>query len=194
MSEYNETLYRNAANELIQDFKLVVSGGKMHDLCDIVEQLETQLAAAKGELSEAKETIEVLSDANASSGVLKRIVTKLRKRDYDLTLVKTELSELRKENEVDYSKLPETVERRDDMSRTGKLSVMRQDDGDIIVSIAKYDNTKDDASEVHYEDGWISVEFCSLFSGGGRSKHTLDALRFLMQAIQKDNEERAIDQ
>ena len=33
------------------------------------------------------------------------------------------------------------------------------------------------------------VEFCTIGAGGGRSHHTREALKNLIEAIQKDNEE-----
>ncbi len=37
-----------------------------------------------------------------------------------------------------------------------------------------------------------SVEFCFPGSGGGRSRHTLQALRALAEAMERDNEESPI--
>ena len=77
-----------------------------------------------------------------------------------------------------------TVTRREDMSARGYLKVLQQDDGDIIVAVYPE------------EDGLIqaggSVEFCAPGAGGGRSTHTLAALRALMVAMEKDNQERPI--
>lgn len=69
------------------------------------------------------------------------------------------------------------VERLEDMSRVGRLRLLIQDDGDIIVAV----NSQTD-------DGLISngdhVEFCT---SGGRSPHTLSALRDLFKAMELDN-------
>lgn len=73
------------------------------------------------------------------------------------------------------------VERLEDMSRRGKLRIIRQDDGDIIVAVQ---------SE---KDGMLqpgdSVEFCTIGTGGGRSRHTHAALLELMAAMERDNAE-----
>ena len=78
-----------------------------------------------------------------------------------------------------------TVTRREDMSARGYLKVLQQDDGDIIVAVYPE------------EDGLIqpgrSVEFCAPGAGGGRSTHTMAALRALMVAMEKDNSERPIE-
>jgi hypothetical protein len=66
------------------------------------------------------------------------------------------------------------------------LTVHQNGDGDIVVSIGTdgmpFGGLMGDENAV--------VEFCSLTSGGGRSKHTRIALLGLMEAIKKDNEER----
>jgi uncharacterized protein (DUF849 family) len=71
------------------------------------------------------------------------------------------------------------VERIEDMSRRGRLRLIQQDDGDIIVAV----------QSMH--DGLLepgdSVEFCTGFGGGGKSPHTFNALHALMEAIRKDN-------
>lgn len=71
-------------------------------------------------------------------------------------------------------------ERLEDMSVRGRLRLIEQDDGDIIVAVQSMDN-----------NGFLqpgdSVEFCALFSGGGGSPKTLDALRALMEAMRQDN-------
>ena len=81
--------------------------------------------------------------------------------------------------------------RKEDMSPDGRLRVWRQDDGDMIVEVLKfYDDNgsplKDSRGNRTMERA--SVEFCT-FNGGGHSPHTLQALRALMDAIKKDNEE-----
>ena len=73
------------------------------------------------------------------------------------------------------------IERNEDMSRDGKLRLIQQEDGDIIVSV------------INSEDKFMpSVEFCSIHCGGGRSPHTIKALRNLMKAMKKDNEQTPI--
>lgn len=66
------------------------------------------------------------------------------------------------------------------MSPTGTLTVIFQPDGDGIISV-----TDENGEEAN-------VEFCAPGAGGGRSSHTLAALRELALAIQKDNQERPI--
>ena len=75
------------------------------------------------------------------------------------------------------------VERKEDMSSTGRLRILQQPDGDIIVAV------------IPAIGDWMrqnSVEFCAICSGGGRSPKTLAALRNLMDAIDQDNAERPL--
>jgi hypothetical protein len=76
------------------------------------------------------------------------------------------------------------VERIEDMSVRGRLRIIQQDDGDIIVAVQ---------SE---RDGLLqpgdSVEFCTIGTGGGRSPRTLNALRALMAAMEGDNAEYGV--
>lgn len=67
------------------------------------------------------------------------------------------------------------VMRLEDMSPRGALSVLKQEDGDIIVSIIPDPNCK---------SMWPSAEFCS--SGGG-SPRTKAALFALYDAMLADN-------
>lgn len=64
--------------------------------------------------------------------------------------------------------------RYEDMSRNGFLKILRQEDGDIIISVGSSDMKT------------TSVEFCS---SGGQSPKTLCALRNLLKAIEEDNED-----
>ena len=72
-------------------------------------------------------------------------------------------------------------DRFEDMSPTGKLSVLMQDDGDMIVTI--WPDMKDDGSR------HCSAEFCTR-CGGGQSPRVRKALVVLAEAIRRDNEER----
>ena len=72
------------------------------------------------------------------------------------------------------------AKRYEDMSQNGFLRVMQQPDGDMVVAI--WPGTADMSR--------MSVEFCCPGTGGGRSKHTVDALRALMVAIDLDNTEQ----
>jgi hypothetical protein len=73
------------------------------------------------------------------------------------------------------------VERYEDMSRLGKLVVLQQNDGDMIVSIIP-----DPEEPKHLIQ---SAEFCTL-TGGGQSLNTRKALQNLMEAMEKDNREK----
>ncbi len=76
------------------------------------------------------------------------------------------------------------VERYEDMSPLGKLSIVIQEDGDVIVGIIPSD------LETFETRGFIqTAEFCALGYGGGQSPHTLAALRQLAEAIERDNAE-----
>jgi len=72
------------------------------------------------------------------------------------------------------------VERYEDMSPTGRLRLIRQQDGDIIVAIEPTTDARP------FER---NVEFCTR-SGGGQSMHTLRALIDLFKAMERDNIER----
>jgi hypothetical protein len=76
-------------------------------------------------------------------------------------------------------------ERNEDMSCEGFLRIIKQPDGDVIVSVYGCDITE--------QFSITSVEFCAIGSGGGRSSHTLNALRALAEAIDKDNKEFPIN-
>lgn len=79
----------------------------------------------------------------------------------------------------------EPYTRREDMTSEGKLTVIMQEDGDMIVTVYGESLSPD---RMHS----ASVEFCTPWSGGGRSRHTRKALQDLAIAIQKDNLERAL--
>lgn len=76
------------------------------------------------------------------------------------------------------------VTRAEDMSADGRLRIMQQDDGDMIVVIVPPSEERTPS---------VSVEFCSVGSGGGRSPHTVKVLRLLMAAMRRDNAERKIN-
>lgn len=73
------------------------------------------------------------------------------------------------------------ISRRGDMSREDRLELIKEDDGDIILTI--YQPTEDST--------YKSVEFCSCGSGGGKSPRTRRALEALAFAIAMDNKEDA---
>lgn len=76
------------------------------------------------------------------------------------------------------------IERNEDMSPRGRLALILQRDGDVIVAIVP------DPDATRWERD--SVEFCRPGAGGGRSTHTLAALRALAEAMEKDNQENPI--
>ena len=78
----------------------------------------------------------------------------------------------------------EIVERFEDMSPRGRLKLIRQPDGDIIVVTVPDPDERNCMSAA----GGM-VEFCTPCSGGGQSPNTLKALRLLFEAMVKDNEE-----
>ena len=76
------------------------------------------------------------------------------------------------------------VERFDDMSARGRLTLIQQDDGDIVVGLIP------SSREEFEQKGMMqSAEFCTIGAGGGQSPRTLQALRALMDAIDQDNRE-----
>jgi hypothetical protein len=74
------------------------------------------------------------------------------------------------------------IERNEDMSPMGRLALVLQEDGDVIVAV------RPDPEERHQ----TSVEFCQPSSGGGRSPATIRALRALAVAMKEDNAQRPI--
>lgn len=69
------------------------------------------------------------------------------------------------------------VARREDMSPDGWMSIFKEDDGDLILSI--YDPEK----------GMASVQFCTPITGGGKSPKVRAALLKLAEAIAEENKE-----
>lgn len=72
------------------------------------------------------------------------------------------------------------AERFEDMSPRGRLQILQQDDGDMLVGVIEDPNGPNDGV-------MVSVEFCT---SGGKSPKTLEALRHLMQAMAEDNADR----
>lgn len=85
------------------------------------------------------------------------------------------------EPKTDPTEIPDIVERYEDMSPTGRLRVMRQPDGDIIVTVVP-------DGELAERDmlQMVSAEFCT---SGGASRRTREALAELMRAMHEDNQE-----
>ena len=71
------------------------------------------------------------------------------------------------------------VERLEDMSVRGRLRLLQQEDGDIIVAVQSEKNGMLQIGD--------AVEFCTTGMGGGKSPRTLAALRALMVAMEEDN-------
>jgi len=78
------------------------------------------------------------------------------------------------------------VTRLEDMSPTGRLNLMMQPDGDILIQILEDDG--------YGEIGNIAaIEFCAIGTGGGQSPRTLKALVNLMIAMKEDNNDSRLD-
>lgn len=69
------------------------------------------------------------------------------------------------------------VERFEDMSPRGRLRLLQQSDGDVLVCVISDPDGPDEGVSP-------SVEFCT---SGGKSPRTLTALRNLMEAMAEDN-------
>lgn len=72
------------------------------------------------------------------------------------------------------------TERLEDMSSRGFLRLMKEDDGDIIISVGE-------CSGDGIVDPVASVQFCTVGSGGGASPRVRAALIQLMGAMAEDN-------
>ena len=68
--------------------------------------------------------------------------------------------------------------RYEDMSPKGRLTVIQQDDGDVIIMCTSGQGP--DFSQT-------AVEFCMPMSGGGQSENTHRVLVALLEAIEQDN-------
>lgn len=74
------------------------------------------------------------------------------------------------------------AERFEDMSRRGRLRVIQQDDGDMIVEVVEDLDSRSPCAGLS-----ASVEFCT---SGGKSPKTREALRMLMLAMAEENAAR----
>ena len=74
------------------------------------------------------------------------------------------------------------VRRLEDMSAVGRLHLMRDGDGDVIVSV----QPQTDGGLV---GNGANIEFCTIGNGGGGSPRTFAALLNLMEAMKLDNED-----
>jgi hypothetical protein len=70
------------------------------------------------------------------------------------------------------------VRRKGDMGEGTRLQLVKEDDGDVIVSVYPVNGAPNDECE---------IQFCSPGSGGGKSPETWKALLALMAAINKDS-------
>ena len=73
----------------------------------------------------------------------------------------------------------------EDMSNNGFVSLLIEDDGDVIITVME-------PGKPPFDGGMVSAQFCTVGHGGGRSPNTRNALLALCHAIKRDNEERAI--
>jgi hypothetical protein len=78
----------------------------------------------------------------------------------------------------------EVVERFEDMSPRGRLKLVRQPDGDVIVVAIPDPEQRNCMNAMG-----AMVEFCTPCAGGGQSPRTLAALRALYEAMELDNRE-----
>lgn len=76
--------------------------------------------------------------------------------------------------------MTQEAERFEDMSQRGRLRIIQQDDGDMIVYVIE------DPSSMSGGES-AAVEFCT---SGGKSPKTREALRALMLAMAEDNTDR----
>lgn len=76
--------------------------------------------------------------------------------------------------------LPHVTTAQDDMGEHRKLQLLRDGDGDIIVSVLP----------VNHRFTEMAAEFCVPGHGGGRSHHTFNAMLALMQAMELDTLKR----
>ncbi|MDP2652291.1 MAG: hypothetical protein Q8O94_04085 [bacterium] len=87
--------------------------------------------------------------------------------------------------------MKKAIVRTGDMHPNRALRLVVQEDGDVIVLITQDGIPIGDVDLGDPEDRAAQVEFCTLI-GGGRSRHTLKALKGLIEAMEKDNAERPI--
>lgn len=74
------------------------------------------------------------------------------------------------------------AERFEDMSPRGRLRVLQQDDGDMIIEVVEDPNSQSCTAGLS-----CAVEFCV---SGGKSPKTREALYVLMLAMAEENAER----
>jgi hypothetical protein len=74
--------------------------------------------------------------------------------------------------------------RHEDMSPDGHIALVVEEDGDVILIV----QNSSKGGKIGQDGQRASVQFCT-FGGGGQSRHTRNALLYLIQAIQQDNAE-----
>lgn len=77
------------------------------------------------------------------------------------------------------------VERKEDMSPRGKLVLLEEGNGDIVLEIIP------DPNDFPHRKN--RVEFCTYFPGGSRSPRTHKALSDLMDAMERDSNDIALN-
>jgi hypothetical protein len=82
--------------------------------------------------------------------------------------------------------MSQTLTRPGDMHPITSLNVHLQDDGDVVLWVGhpRFPSPDPDCEK--------EVEFTTIGSGGGRSPHTYKALRNLIEAIKRDNDNEPI--
>lgn len=116
---------------------------------------------------------------------------KLELKDYGCTFEETrdgaevinaarQMLALEEDQSAKHAAIPfhQSIGRKEEMSATGCLTLFRQEDGDIILTA------------MDGEGNSATVEFCSLYMGGGKSPRTREALLDLMLAIIEDKRQR----
>lgn len=71
-------------------------------------------------------------------------------------------------------KMGKFYDRIGDMDSDDRISIMREEDGDMIANVTS-------------GNGSATVQFCTVGQGGGKSPRTLQALMNLAKAIEEDN-------
>lgn len=84
-------------------------------------------------------------------------------------------------SEQEYFPVNEYVCRKEDMSPSGRLQMIKDQDGDIHIMVLEGNHQGDIKNSA-------GIEFCTAFIGGGGSPETFKALNALMIAMQKDND------
>lgn len=103
------------------------------------------------------------------------LLSETRAGDHVLTAAREHYEMQTRESQLQYP-VNEVLQRREDMGQ-GLLRVTIQEDGDVCLTVV------DDQRRV------AAIEFCTPFTGGGRSPKVREALLALAKAIQDENME-----